>query len=68
MFRTMLCYIYTDDAPPAAMVGCNSRQEEGGDDGCDFSKAWELLMVADRYGVDRLKTEVDLRARSLQEA
>ncbi|KAL6843210.1 hypothetical protein ACP4OV_026923 [Aristida adscensionis] len=45
-FRALLRYIYTDASPAAAT----------GDDGDDTDKAvTELLVAADRYGVERLK-------------
>ncbi|KAF8655424.1 hypothetical protein HU200_061170 [Digitaria exilis] len=56
-FRALLRYIYTDDAPPDIIGSNDSRQEveEGGEDGEDENKVWELLVAADRYGVERLK-------------
>ncbi|KAF8655425.1 hypothetical protein HU200_061171 [Digitaria exilis] len=50
-FRALLRYIYTDDAPPAIIGG---RRDQGGENE-DENKVWELLVAADRYGMERLK-------------
>lgn len=53
-FSALLRYIYTD-TPPASIIGSSSSQEEGENTQDDECKAWELLVAADRYGVERLK-------------
>ncbi|KQJ84729.1 hypothetical protein BRADI_5g22472v3 [Brachypodium distachyon] len=53
IFEMMLHYIYTDSLPP-----CGGDDDEGGGGGGAYGAAvlQHLLVAADRYGIDRLKT------------
>ncbi|CAO2206220.1 unnamed protein product [Urochloa humidicola] len=54
-FGALLRYIYTDASP--AIISDDDSDDEGDDDddSGDIVRAWELLMAADRYHVQRLK-------------
>ncbi|WVZ94436.1 hypothetical protein U9M48_040327 [Paspalum notatum var. saurae] len=60
VFEALLRYIYTDDLP------CTDGDDGGDDDGRNVTEMLcHLLVAADKYGVDRLRTLCELKLCSL---